>query len=174
MRDYCRITGRITTWWQAVSGRSGIEILLPMLVLISPYLIELSYQPLTITETEKKGGQRFMYIIISMGTLRKTRFLEFLLITVGFTIPIRTTDTAFSFREYRLKSVFENHANLSASFLYEHSSLSRALDNRDFAYDKPSESVGELQEHSGSPMIHRSTDTGFRWIMIKLWLTDTC
>jgi iron complex outermembrane receptor protein len=45
------------------------------------------------------------------------------------------------------KISFENHANLSASFLYEHSSLSRALDNRDFAYDKPSESVGELQEH---------------------------
>lgn len=47
--------------------------------------------------------------------------------------------------DYKLK--FENDASLNASFLYEHSSLSRALDNKDYAYDKSTETVGALQRH---------------------------
>lgn len=42
---------------------------------------------------------------------------------------------------------FDNNSNLSSSILYEHSSLSRSLDNRDYAYDKASETVGGLQRH---------------------------
>ena len=45
------------------------------------------------------------------------------------------------------KVSFENNSNLSTSFLYEHSSLSRKLDNQDFAFDQPNDEVGELQEH---------------------------
>jgi outer membrane receptor protein involved in Fe transport len=47
--------------------------------------------------------------------------------------------------DYKIK--FENDASLNASFLYEHSSLSRALDNKDYAYDKSTETVGALQRH---------------------------
>jgi len=42
---------------------------------------------------------------------------------------------------------FDESSSLSTSFLYEHSSLSRKLDNKDYAYNKPSESIGELQRH---------------------------
>ncbi|MCK5703549.1 MAG: outer membrane beta-barrel protein, partial [Cyclobacteriaceae bacterium] len=42
---------------------------------------------------------------------------------------------------------FEDSTSLAISFLYEHSSLSRKLDNRNYAYDKPSETIGELKEH---------------------------
>lgn len=41
----------------------------------------------------------------------------------------------------------DENSSLSTSFLYEHSSLSRRLDNRDYAYDKPTETIGELQRH---------------------------
>ena len=41
----------------------------------------------------------------------------------------------------------DDQSNLSVSLLYEHSSLSRALDNKDYAYDMPSETIGTLQEH---------------------------
>lgn len=42
---------------------------------------------------------------------------------------------------------FDDISTLSASVLYEHSSLTRALDNKNYAYDKPSETIGELEEH---------------------------
>ena len=42
---------------------------------------------------------------------------------------------------------FDNESKLSTSFLYEHSSLSRDLDNRDYAYDKSAENTGNLLEH---------------------------
>ena len=45
------------------------------------------------------------------------------------------------------KVALNDHSNLSASILYEHSSLSRALDNKDYAYDKETESIGDLQRH---------------------------
>ena len=41
----------------------------------------------------------------------------------------------------------DDQSNLSVSLLYEHSSLSRALDNKDYAYDIASETIGALQEH---------------------------
>jgi len=47
--------------------------------------------------------------------------------------------------DYRIK--LDDRSNLSASILYEHSSLSRALDNEDYAYDKDAESIGDLQRH---------------------------
>lgn len=47
--------------------------------------------------------------------------------------------------DFKLK--LDDQSNLSTSFLYEHSSLSRELDNRDYAYDKPNEEVGDLQRH---------------------------
>ncbi|MCK5101998.1 MAG: TonB-dependent receptor family protein, partial [Cyclobacteriaceae bacterium] len=55
---------------------------------------------------------------------------------------------------------FENSSSLAVSFLYEHSSLTRKLDNKNYAYDKPSETIGGLQEH-----FRQSDDTpldGFR------------
>lgn len=55
---------------------------------------------------------------------------------------------------------FENSSSLAVSFLYEHSSLTRKLDNKNYAYDKSSETIGELQEH-----FRQSDDTpldGFR------------
>lgn len=42
---------------------------------------------------------------------------------------------------------FDDISTLSASVLYEHSKLSRALDNKNYAYDKSTETIGELQEH---------------------------
>jgi len=42
---------------------------------------------------------------------------------------------------------FDNKSELKLSLLYEHSDLSRALDNQDYAFDEPSNSIGELQEH---------------------------
>ncbi|HSO88508.1 MAG TPA: outer membrane beta-barrel family protein, partial [Draconibacterium sp.] len=42
---------------------------------------------------------------------------------------------------------FDNKSELKLSLLYEHSELSRALDNQDYAFDEPSNSIGELQEH---------------------------
>lgn len=45
------------------------------------------------------------------------------------------------------KTSINENSGLSISLLYEHSSLSRKLDNRNYAYDKPTESVGELQKH---------------------------
>ena len=47
--------------------------------------------------------------------------------------------------DYSIK--LDDRSNLSASFLYEHSSLSRELDNKDYAYDKPTETIGELHRH---------------------------
>ncbi|MCG8311117.1 MAG: TonB-dependent receptor family protein [Cytophagales bacterium] len=47
--------------------------------------------------------------------------------------------------DYKIE--FDNNSNLSTSMLYEHSSLSRSLDNRDYAYDKPGETPGSLQRH---------------------------
>jgi outer membrane receptor protein involved in Fe transport len=42
---------------------------------------------------------------------------------------------------------YENNSELKLSLLYEHSNLSRALDNRDYAFDNATDSYGELQEH---------------------------
>ncbi|HSO86677.1 MAG TPA: TonB-dependent receptor [Draconibacterium sp.] len=42
---------------------------------------------------------------------------------------------------------YENKSELKLSLLYEHSSLKRELDNRDYAFDKTTDSYGELQEH---------------------------
>ncbi len=47
--------------------------------------------------------------------------------------------------DYKIK--FDDISTLSASVLYEHSSLTRALDNKNYAYDKPSETIGELEKH---------------------------
>lgn len=47
--------------------------------------------------------------------------------------------------DYKIQ--INDNSNLSASILYEHSSLSRKLDNKNYAYDKPTETIGELQEH---------------------------
>ena len=42
---------------------------------------------------------------------------------------------------------FENNDNMTLSLLYEHSELSRELDNLEYDFDKPSYSVGEKREH---------------------------
>lgn len=47
--------------------------------------------------------------------------------------------------DYKIK--FDDISTLSASVLYEHSSLTRALDNKNYSYDKPSETIEELEEH---------------------------
>ncbi len=47
--------------------------------------------------------------------------------------------------DYKIQ--YENSSTLAISVLYERSSLSRKLDNRNYGYDKPSETIGELQEH---------------------------
>ena len=47
--------------------------------------------------------------------------------------------------DYKVK--LNESSSLSTSFLYENSSLSRKLDNKDYAYDKPTETIGELQRH---------------------------
>ena len=60
--------------------------------------------------------------------------------------------------DYKVR--LNDRSNLSASFLYEHSSLTRKLDNKDYGHDKPSEAVGDLQRH-----FRQSDDTpldGFR------------
>ena len=44
-------------------------------------------------------------------------------------------------------SQLNNSSTLSTSFLYEHSSLSRALDNQDFAYNKATGSTGAELKH---------------------------
>lgn len=42
---------------------------------------------------------------------------------------------------------FENNSNLGISFLYEHSSLSRKLENANYDYDETNDSVGDLEEN---------------------------
>lgn len=42
---------------------------------------------------------------------------------------------------------FEDKSELKLSFLYEHSELNRALDNRDFDFNKPDDQVALLQRH---------------------------
>jgi len=42
---------------------------------------------------------------------------------------------------------FDNNAKMTISLLYEHSTLSRELDNLEYDFDKPSDTVGEKQEH---------------------------
>jgi len=42
---------------------------------------------------------------------------------------------------------YDNKSELKLSLLYEHSELSRALDNREYAFDKPTDNYEELQEH---------------------------
>ena len=45
------------------------------------------------------------------------------------------------------KVSFENESNLSASILYEHSSLSRKLDNENYAFNEETDTVGEQLAH---------------------------
>ena len=42
---------------------------------------------------------------------------------------------------------YENNSELKLSLLYEHSGLSRALDNRDYTFDKTTDTYGDLLEH---------------------------
>jgi hypothetical protein len=47
--------------------------------------------------------------------------------------------------DYKIK--FDDISTLSTSVLYEHSSLRRALDNKNYAYDETTETIGELEKH---------------------------
>lgn len=46
-----------------------------------------------------------------------------------------------------LTQKFENKSQVTFSFLFEHSDLSRELDNQNFDFDKPSDQVGDLLLH---------------------------
>lgn len=47
--------------------------------------------------------------------------------------------------DYKLS--FEDNSNLNVSLLYEHSSLNRKLDNRNYNYDPDTERIGDLEAH---------------------------
>ena len=45
------------------------------------------------------------------------------------------------------KVEFNNNSRLSTSFLYEHSSLSRKLDNKNYDYNNQTETIGDFEQH---------------------------
>ncbi len=71
-----------------------------------------------------------------------------------------------------LTQEFDNKSKVTFSLLYEHSELSRELNNLEYAFDKPNDEVGKNWSIFTKPIILRSMGCALLSILKKSWKTE--